>query len=106
VDDYIFKLSDGTKKFVEEEFRETEEIRSHAIKDLREWAAKNPRILSLRLDSKFLLKFLRVKKFSLPMTKETIERYLILRWYEQDGIKFYQNFDLRLPVMQELFDLG
>lgn len=40
------------------------------------------------------------------MAKETIERYLVLRWYVQDGIEVFQNLDVKLPVMQELLDLG
>lgn len=94
------------KKFVEKEFRETDEVRQHAIQALREWAANNPRINKLRLDSNFLLRFLRARKFSLPMVKETIERYLVLRWYIQDGIEVFQNLDVKLPDMQEILDLG
>lgn len=106
VDDYICKLSSDTQKIAEEELRETEEIRNHALKSLREWAEKNPRIAKVRLDSNFLLRFLRVKKFSLPMTKETIERYLVLRHYEHEEKKVFQNLDMKLPVMMELLEAG
>lgn len=105
-DDYNFSFSEDTKKFVEAEFRETDDVRKHAINELRDCAEKNPRINKLRLDSTFLLKFLRPKKFSLPMVKEMIERYLVLRLYTQEGIEPFQNLDVRLPVMQELLDLG
>lgn len=106
VDDYICKLSSDTQIIAEKELRETEHIRKHAIKSLREWAEKNPRIIKVRLDSNFLLRFLRAKKFSLPMTKEMIERYLVLRHYEYEERKVFQNFDVRLPVMKELLEAG
>lgn len=106
VDDYICTLSEATQKIAKEELRETESCRRHAIEAIREWAEKNPRIKSLRLDSNFILKFLRCKKFSLPMAKEMIERYLVLRHYVYDDMKIFQNLDVNLPVMQELLDLG
>lgn len=40
------------------------------------------------------------------MAKETIERYLVLRWYQQEGVEVFQNLDVRQPVMQELLNLG
>lgn len=94
------------RKFVEREFRETDDVREHAIKSLRDWAEQNPRIEKLRLDSSFLLRFLRAKKFSLPMVKETIERYLVLRWYAQEGVKLFQNLDVKHSAMQELLNSG
>lgn len=105
-DDYICKLSLETQKIAEDELRETNEIREHALKSLRDWAEKNSRIISMRLDANFLLRFLRCRKFSLPMVKDMIERYLVLRHYEQDGEKVFQNFDMRLPAMSELLELG
>lgn len=99
-------MSDETRRFVKKEFRETNEVRLNAIRTLREWAERNTRISKLRLDSNFLLRFLRAKKFSLPMAQETVERYLVLRWYVQEGIEVFRNLDVRSPVMQELLDLG
>lgn len=106
VDDYVCKLPLETQKFVEEELRETESSRKHAIQSLREWAEKNPRINKMRFDASFLLRFLRCRKFSLPMTEEMIERYLVLSHYTYNDMKVFQNFDYKLPVMQELYDLG
>lgn len=106
IDDYTFTLSDELRKVVESEFRETDEIRQHAIAELRSWATKNQRIVRLRLDSNFLLRFLRCKKFSLPMTKEILERYLVLRSFLQDDVRIFHNLDFHLPVMQELLDRG
>lgn len=54
-------------------------------------------------DANFLLRFLRTKKFSVPMAQEAIERYILLR--QSWGIAFNQ-LDHTLPVMTELIDLG
>lgn len=92
--------------FVEREFRETDESRKHALEALREWADQNPRIVKLRLDSSFLLRFLRARKFSVSMVKDMIERYLVLRFYMQEGIAIFRNLDCQGQVMQELLSLG
>jgi EAL domain-containing protein (putative c-di-GMP-specific phosphodiesterase class I) len=91
---------------VEREFRETDEIRRQALQELREWAVKNPRIEKMRLDANFLLRFLRSKKFSLPMVKEILERYLVLRFFVHEGKEVFRNLDVRDSAVQELLDLG
>lgn len=53
-------------------------------------------------DSSFLLRFLRAKKFSVPITQEGIERYLLLR----QAYEFFTNLDMNLPVMNKLLDDG
>jgi hypothetical protein len=99
-------LSDELKKIAEEELRETDEIREHALLALREWALKNPRIATLRLDSKFLLRFLRFKKYSVPQAMESLERYLVLRKYAHEGKQIYQKFDYLDKPLLKLLDLG
>lgn len=99
-------MSDELKELAAKELRETEETRANAIHAIREWAIKNPRIVSLRLDAKFILRFLRFKKFSIPMAQEALERYLVLRKYFFEGQYIYQNFDYQLPALTELIDRG
>lgn len=53
-------------------------------------------------DASFLLRFLRAKKFSVPITQEGIERYLLLR----QSYDFFSNLDMNLPTMKTLLDLG
>lgn len=89
-----------------DELRETDEIRENAIKAIRDWAMQNQRLVSLRLDSKFLLRFLRFKKFSIPMAQECLERYLVLRKYFFEGQFIYQNFDYKLPALHDLLMKG
>ncbi|CAO1424246.1 unnamed protein product [Diamesa hyperborea] len=79
VDEYVFTLSKELEEIAERELGETEQVRNNAIKELRDWTMKNPRILKTRLDAVWLLRFLRFKKFNIPLAKESIERYLVLR---------------------------
>ncbi|XP_050683002.1 alpha-tocopherol transfer protein-like [Leptidea sinapis] len=102
-DEYKCPLSPETQAIAEEELRETENSRSQALAALRSWLEQNPKFLAVRMDSNFLLRYLRTKKFSVPMAQEAIERYMLLR--QSWGIAFNQ-LDYKLPVMMELIDLG
>lgn len=106
MDEYVCTLSDELRNLAKEELRETDEVRENALRAIREWATKNPRIVSLRLDAKFILRFLRCKKFSIPMAQESIERYLVLRKYLWEGQYLYQNFDYKLPALFDLLNKG
>lgn len=57
----------------------------------------------LLLDAKFLLRFLRSKKFSVTQAQLAVERYLLLR--QSYGVIF-NNLDIRIPMMQDLTDRG
>jgi hypothetical protein len=83
------------------ELRETEELRKYSINAIREWIAKNPRIIKCRMDSSFILHYLRYRKFSIPMTMEAIERYLIVH----EGLFGMKcRFTPFLPVIDNLFE--
>jgi hypothetical protein len=79
VDDYECNLSPELLEILEKELRETEETRNHGITALREWMMQNPRIIKTRLDSAWLLKHLRFKKYCFPAAVEAIERHMVLR---------------------------
>lgn len=104
IDEYIWTLSNETKKVAETELRETEHTRNSSLKAIREWAEQNPRIIKIRLDSSFLLRFLRAKKFSVPMAEEAIERYTLLRKCYMGAL--FQSLDYRKPVILELINKG
>lgn len=91
---------------VQQNFGETRENRRQSIDILRHWAEKNPRINRMRLDSKWLLKFLRIKKFSIPMTQEAIERSLMIYYYNFDGFEINKDLDIREKKVQQLLDAG
>ncbi|RVE46062.1 hypothetical protein evm_009286 [Chilo suppressalis] len=96
-------LQADTQAVAEAELRETQNARKQALAALRSWMEQNPKFMAIRTDSNFLLRFLRAKKFSVPMAQEAIERYILLR--QSWGIAFNQ-LDYQLPVMMELIDLG
>ncbi|KAI4469609.1 alpha-tocopherol transfer protein-related [Holotrichia oblita] len=102
-EEYVSTLSPSTLEMAEAELREDPFSRKQALTSLREWIKQNPKIVNCRLDSGFLLRFLRFKKFSLLQTQEALERYLLLR--QTFGIAF-NHFDIRIPMMEELTDLG
>lgn len=103
-DKYICTLSKEDKQIAEEELRETEYTRNSSLDAIREWAEKNPRINKIRMDSNFLLRFLRAKKFSIPMAEEAIERYILLRKCYNGAL--FQNLDYKRPVLLELINKG
>lgn len=98
-------MSEELKKLAKNELRETEDIRNNAIMALRDWTMSNPRIIKSRLDSLWLLRFLRFKKFSIPMAQESIERYLILRESIM-GKVWFSDLNILRPTAEKLFDSG
>lgn len=89
----------------EKELRETDEIRNHAIPAMRDWIMANPRIEKVRMDAKFLLRFLRFRKFNIPAAQEALERYLVFRegCY---GLDWFSNMDFNKPNINELLSKG
>lgn len=105
VDEYEWKLSDELKKIAEKELRETDEIRKHAITAMRDWIMSNPRIEKCRMDAKFILRFLRFRKFSIPAAQEAFERYLVFREGAY-GYDWFSNLDFNKPNINSLIDKG
>lgn len=57
------------------------------------------------MDSKFILRFLRFRKFNIPLAKEAFERYLVFR----EGIygyDWFSNLDYNKPNIGSLIDKG
>ncbi|CAG9864150.1 unnamed protein product [Phyllotreta striolata] len=102
-DDYICTLSPETQKIAEEELREDDSSRRSALASMREWILQNPRIKNCRMDAKFLLRFLRFKKYHVTLAQECLERYILLR--QTFGVAF-NCLDITIPMMEQLTDLG
>lgn len=60
-------------------------------------------IFSIITDAPFLLRFLRTKKFSVPLACEMLERYLIIR---QIYPKWFRNLDCEDKELQEIINAG
>lgn len=86
------------------EVRETEHLRQQSLVAMRAWIEKNPKIVKCRYDASFLLRFLRAKKFSLPTTQETLERYLLLREVYDHSV--FHSVRLSEPNVADLLQRG
>ncbi|XP_043286862.1 clavesin-1 isoform X2 [Venturia canescens] len=101
--DYECGLSAEAKDAARAELREDDATRRHSLEQFRDWISKHPHIKQCRTDSVFLLRFLRTKKFSLPMAQEMLERYLTIR---QLYPEWFQNLDIDDPDIEAIIDSG
>lgn len=101
--EYECSLSPETKTAARTELREDEKTREHALQQLRHWVLKHPTIKNCRTDAVFLLRFLRTKKFSVPLAQDMLERYLTIR---QLYPNWFQNLDINDPAMEAIIDSG
>ncbi|XP_053676018.1 clavesin-2-like [Anopheles nili] len=96
---YEFTLPELYQKIAKDELREDDEIREQSLTQMREWIAKHPYIRKCRTDAKFLLRFLRFRKYSVPMACEALERYLAMR---ETFPKWFKNLDYKETAMSEM----
>uniref|UniRef100_A0A182QN45 CRAL-TRIO domain-containing protein n=1 Tax=Anopheles farauti TaxID=69004 RepID=A0A182QN45_9DIPT len=89
------------REIARDELREEPAIVEQALQQMRDWIAKNPAIQACRTDANFLLRFLRVRKFSHVAACETIERYLLQR---QKFPAWYSKLDTSEPWVQTMID--
>jgi hypothetical protein len=102
-DVYKCSLSSEAQTIAKTELREDEQTREHALEQFREWIEKHPSITKCRTDAVFLLRFLRTKKFSLPLAEDMLERYLTIRQLYPD---WFQNLDIDDPEIESIIDAG
>ncbi|XP_050094148.1 retinaldehyde-binding protein 1-like [Anopheles aquasalis] len=102
-DKYEFTLPELYRKLAKEELREDDEIREQSLVQMREWIAKHPYIRKCRTDSSFLLRFLRFRKYSVPMACEALERYLAMR---QTFPQWFKNLDCNEPALRQMLEDG
>lgn len=100
---YVCKLDQRYKIIAELALHETDDIRAQALSQLREWISKDSRIIRCRTDAKFLLRFLRVKKFNVTEAHEMVYRHLTNRMVFPQWLR---NLDVIDPLVEELLDNG
>lgn len=66
---------------------------------------QNPRIVLTRLDTNWLLKHLRFKKYSIPAAQEAIERHLVLTQGVYGHTYFHVALDILQPCVKNIFDV-
>ncbi|XP_033191707.1 clavesin-2 [Bombus vancouverensis nearcticus] len=102
-ENYGCALSESTRTIARVELREDDAIREETLKQFRDWIQKHPNIKRCRTDAAFLLRFLRTKKFSVPMAEEMLERYLTIR---QLYPNWFQNLDVEDKDIEAIIDAG
>ena len=102
-EDYECALSEATRTIARVELREDDATREEALRQFRHWIQKHPNIRRCRTDAVFLLRFLRTKKFSVPMAEEMLERYLTIR---QLYPNWFQNLDIEDKDIEAIIDAG
>lgn len=102
-EDYGCALNEDARTIARVELREDDAIREQALDQFRHWIQKHPAIKRCRTDAAFLLRFLRTKKFSVPMAEEMLERYLTIR---QLYPNWFQNLDIEDPDIEAIIDAG
>lgn len=98
-------MSEELKEIARVELGETDDVRQHAIKAMRDWIMDNPRIVKCRMDSKFILRFLRFRKFDVPKAQETLERWLVAREGAY-GSDYFSSLDYSKPCIEKLLNCG
>jgi hypothetical protein len=96
-------LKEEVARVADRELRENKSTREKMLEQFREWIRKNPDICNCRTDDSFLLRFLRVKKFSLPMAQQVLMKYINFR---QTFSHLVFNADYLIPSITELISNG
>lgn len=96
-------VSEKVQKIAKKELRENESAREQSLEQFRDWIKKNQDIANVRTDDRFLLRFLRAKKFSVPMAEQMLLKYLNLRHTFPTMIK---KLDFLEPKVASLINSG
>jgi len=102
-DDYTCLLSKELQELSRRELQEDGKKRRKALSEVRKWIKSQSHIKKVRLDSNFLLRFLRMQKFEVKESCEILDKYLNMRWQHPS---WFQNLDCRDPKLAELISMG
>lgn len=102
-DKYVCTLSPDLLKIAKKELREDDKTRDQALEQMRQWIIKTNYIKDCRLDANFLLRFLRNKKYSVPMAQETLLKYIAMR---QQHANWFHNTGFNDPLVLDLVNRG
>lgn len=96
-------MSDAVQKIARKELREDKSARDQCTQQMREWLKKSDDVENVRTDDAFLLRFLRAKKFSVPMAQQLLLKYLNIRRVFPD---MAANLDFLSEPMKRVFANG
>lgn len=100
---YEFTLSDKYRLRAETELNETKETRDRSLQLMREWIARNGNIKTCRTDAKFLLRYLRARKFSVPSACARLEAHLTAK---QANPQWFSNLTINDPGVRAVLKSG
>lgn len=90
-------------KVAKKELRETEEAKKVGVAQMIAWIKNNNDIEDVRTDDSFLLRFLRVKKFNVPLAEQMLLKYLNLK---KTLPHLTANLDFLSPTLNNLIADG
>lgn len=96
-------MSEAIQKIARKELREDKSARDQSLYQMREWLKKTDDVQNVRCDDSFLLRFLRAKKFSVPMAQQLMLKYLNLK---KTCPEMTANLDFLSKQMHEIFTSG
>jgi len=102
-DAYSCPLSKATQEVARKELNETAKLRKKALAEVRHWVRTQPHIKKARLDSSFILRFLRMQKFEIKESCEILDKYLTMRCQYPS---WFQNLDCKDPALADLVSQG
>lgn len=90
-------------KAARKELRETEEAKKVGISQMTTWIKNNSDVEDVRTDDNFLLRFLRVKKFNIPLAQQMLLKYLNLK---KTLPHLTANLDFLTPSLNDIINDG
>lgn len=96
-------MSESVQKIARKELREDRSAREQCVQQFRDWLHKNEDVQNVRTDDRFLLRFLRAKKFSVPMAEQLMLKYLNLK---RTFPEMTANLDFLSPGMYDVISSG
>ena len=94
-DNYICTLPKDVQEIAQNELNETNKKRKKALADIRKWIKNQSHIRRTRLDSNFILRFLRMQKFDIQESCSILDKYLTMRGQYP---AWFQNLDCRVSL--------
>ncbi|XP_026676733.1 alpha-tocopherol transfer protein-like [Diaphorina citri] len=79
---YIYSIPMAVQDLARVELREDLHTLNESLAQFREWIRKSRDVRNVQTDSNFLLRFLRAKKFSLPIAQQTSELTSVPGWFD------------------------
>merc|ERR1712025_1282952 len=102
-DNYYCSLSKETLEIARVDLNETNKVRKKALAEVRKWIKSQPHFRKARLDSNFILRFLRMQKFEIKESCEILDKYMTMRCQYP---AWFQNLDCKDPALADLVDKG